>query len=331
VELNIAYRELKEKFSQQESIKSINDKLTNKKGAITDKDLSISIDISQKSNWETNLIPHLDELPFQLVGKGEQNALKIMLALERKAKESDLILIEEPENHLSFSSMSILISKIREKCIDKQIIVTTHSTYVLNKLGLENLILLSNNESTVLKDLSDDTQNYFKRLSGYDTLRLVLAKKTILVEGPSDELVVQKAYLQKHKVLPLDNGIDVINVRGLSFARFLDIAKELKNETIVVTDNDGNYEKKVDKKYEPYKKYSNIKICRSDDNSANTLEPQIIKVNGLTALNKIFNTAYESDNDLEEYMRENKTEYALKIFETKENLKFPNYVEEAVN
>lgn len=330
VGLNIAYRNLKEIFSQLDSIKGINDKLTNKKGAITDKDLSISIDISQKSNWETNLVPHLDELPFQLIGKGEQNALKIMLALERKAEESNLILIEEPENHLSFSSMNILVSKIREKCSQKQIIITTHSAYVLNKLGLENLILLSESKTATLKDLPNDTQNYFKRLSGYDTLRLVLSKKAILVEGPSDELIVQKAYLQKYGVLPIEKGIDVISVRGLSFSRFLDIAKELKKEVSVITDNDGDYEKKVDKKYQPYTTISGIKVFRSDDNQTPTLEPQIVKSNGLKILNKIFSTDYKSTAELEVFMTENKTEYALKIFESKEKIIFPDYIEDAI-
>lgn len=331
VGLNVAYRNLKEIFSQQESIKGINEKLTSKKGAITDKDLSITIDTSQKSSWETNLVPHLDNLPFHFVGKGEQNALKIMLALERKASESDVVLIEEPENHLSFSSMNKLISKIRDKCEGKQIIVTTHSAYVLNKLGIESLILLYDSNTTTLKNLPLDTQKYFKKLSGYDTLRLVLAKKAILVEGPSDELIVQKAYLKKYDKLPIDVGIDVINIRGLSFSRFLDIAKELKKEVVVVTDNDGNYQKNVDLKYANYKESDNIIICRSEDNSAKTLEPQIIKCNGLQKLNGIFNKNYTNLEDLENYMENNKTEYALKVFETsQDNIIFPKYINDAI-
>lgn len=330
VGLNVAYRNLKETFSQQESIKGINDKLTSKKGAITDKELSIAVDISQKSNWETNLVPHLDDLPFQLIGKGEQNALKIMLALDRKAGASNIILIEEPENHLSFSSMNTLVSKIRDKCEGKQIIITTHSTYVLNKLGLEHLILLHDKKTATLKKLPPDTQDYFKKLSGYDTLRLVLAKKAILVEGPSDELIVQKAYLQKYKKLPIENGIDVINVRGLSFSRFLDIAKELNKDVVVVTDNDGDYANKVDKKYEPYKDFLNIAICRSDNNSAPTLEPQIVECNELAILNKVLGKSFQDKESIKDYMVNNKTECALKIFETKENITLPQYVKDAI-
>jgi len=330
VALSVAYRKLKEIFSQQESIKEINKNLTTKKGAITDKDLSISIDISQKSNWETNLIPHLDDLPFQLIGDGEQNALKIMLALERKAVKSNIILIEEPENHLSFSSMNTLITKIREKCEGKQIIISTHSTYVLNKLGLENLILLYNNKTTTLKNLPNDTQKYFKILPGYDTLRLVLAKKAILVEGPSDELVVQKAYKTKHDKLPIDNGVDTISVRGLSFTRFLDIAKELEKDVVVVTDNDGDYEN-IDKKYKPYTDSSDkIKICRSNNNSAPTLEPQLTACNKLEVLNKILDKSFQDEESVRDYMKKNKTECALKIFETEESIIFPDYIEDAI-
>lgn len=328
--LNVAYRGLKETFAANDSIKSINDKLTNKKGAITDKDLSISIDISQKSNWEANLIPHLQKLPFQLVGKGEQNALKIMLALERRADETNITLIEEPENHLSFSSMNTLISKIKSKCEGKQIILTTHSAYVLNKLGLEYLILLAGEEIATLKQLPADTQDYFRKLSGYDTLRLVLAKKAIMVEGPSDELVIQKAYLQEHDKLPIEDGIDVINVRGLSFLRFLDIAKELKKTVKVVTDNDGDYNGNVVEKYKPYSTDEGITVCSSTDDSAPSLESQLLKSIGLQGLNKILKKSFANDSLALTYMQNNKTECALRVFDAPSQVPMPDYIKNAV-
>src|SRR5690606_14824630 len=144
--------------------------------------------------------------------------------------EAQVILIEEPENHLSHSNMQKLINQISEKCEGKQLIITTHSTYVLNKLGLDKVVLMNNGKHITLRDLNEDTYNYFKKLPGYDTLRLLLADKAILVEGPSDELIVQKAYLQKHNRLPIEDGIDIITVRGLSFKRFLEIADLLKKQ-----------------------------------------------------------------------------------------------------
>jgi putative ATP-dependent endonuclease of the OLD family len=335
VELNIAYRNLKHDFTKQDSIKKINENLATKKGIISQKDLSLSIDVSQKSNWETNLIPHLDKLPFQYIGKGEQNALKVMLALERKGKDASVILIEEPENHLSYSSMNILIRRIEEKCTAKQIIIATHSTYVLNKLGLSNLILLhKDSEKPVtnsfrLNNLKPDTQNYFKVLSGYDTLRLILSKKVFLVEGPSDELIVQKAYFQKYGKLPMENGIDVINIRGLSFARFLDIAVLLKIDVIVITDNDGDH-KKVYKKYSDYEIYSNIIVAVSTDDSAPTLEPQIAKCNNINTLNAALKTNFNTTQEIIDYMKLHKTAVSLKIFEYREHVNIPDYIENAI-
>ena len=42
---------------------------------------------------------------------------------------------------------------------------------------------------------------------------LVLAKRVILVEGPSDELVVQRAYRDAHNGrLPIQDGVDVMSM-----------------------------------------------------------------------------------------------------------------------
>jgi putative ATP-dependent endonuclease of the OLD family len=331
VSLAIAYRKLKEQFSAEAAITGINTKLTQKQGAITNKKLAISIDTSQKTNWENALIPHLDELPFQFIGKGEQSALKIMLALERQAHDANIILIEEPENHLSFTSMSVLIKKIQEKCAGKQIVIATHSAYVLNKLGIEKVIFLHDTKHSALNKLPQDTQLYFKRLSGYDTLRVILAKKVILVEGPSDELIIQKAFLVKHGKLPIEAGVDVINVRGLSFARFLDIAKELKNDVAVVTDNDGDYQNKIEKKYQPYAGVNTIKIYADKNDKLPTLEPQIVDVNDLGVLNKVLGKEFKTKGEMADYMVANKTECALSIFDTTENVIFPDYVQAAVS
>jgi putative ATP-dependent endonuclease of the OLD family len=136
VELTRAYRSLREEFAGNDSIAAINTKLKASPGDVSDRDLSLGIDISQRASWESSLVPHLDDLPFTFVGKGEQSSLKILLALNRKVDAAHIVLVEEPENHLSFSRMNILIRKILEKCDGRQVLAATHSSYVLNKLGL---------------------------------------------------------------------------------------------------------------------------------------------------------------------------------------------------
>jgi len=177
--------------------------------------------------------------------------------------------------------------------------------------------------------LSPDTAAYFKRLPGHDTLRLILARCTILVEGPSDELIVQKAFRQKYNVLPIEAGVEVISVYSLAFKRFLEIAKPLNIDTRVVTDNDGRVEAVIEK-YKDYVDDKNIRICFSKDNNLKTLEMHIVLLNDLNKLNRILCASFRTTDDLLEYMLGNKTEYALKIFESEETIAVPDCIEDAI-
>ena len=103
--------------------------------------------------------------------------------------------------------------------------------------------MLSDDNCCSMQSLEKETFEFFKKVAGYDTLRLILCKKSILVEGDSDELVVQRAYMDTHEGrLPIQDGIDIMTVGGVTFKRYLEIAQTLNKETAVVTDNDGNIE-----------------------------------------------------------------------------------------
>jgi putative ATP-dependent endonuclease of OLD family len=333
--LSQAYREMKETFGENESVININNKIQDKT-KITNKLINISAELPTQSAWESALMTFVNEIPFQQIGKGEQCIIKTNLALShRKDREASLMLLEEPENHLAYSKMSELVYNIEKYYINKQIIITTHSSFISNKLDLKNIILLSNNEILRLDNLSDDTYTFFKKLAGYPTLRLLLCKKAVLVEGDSDELIFQKAYLVKKGKIPIQDGIDVISV-GLSFERFLEIAKHISMKVAVITDNDGNVEDKVIKKYKEYEKCQNIKIFFDTNNKLNTLEPQFINANSksLKMLCGIIGIKYDKYNDFDKinvYMQNNKTTWALKVFETKEEIAFPKYIMDAVD
>ena len=329
VELSRSYRSLREAFSGIEAIGEINTKLGEGHDGITSRRLSLSIDISQRTTWERTLVPHVDDLPFQFVGNGEQSSLKIMLALSRKVDDSHIILVEEPENHLSFSSLNVLVEKITRKCVGKQVLVTTHSSYVLNKLGIGNLILLSPAGGVRITELPPDTVDYFRKLPGYDTLRLVLAKRVILVEGPSDELVIQRAYRDTHDGrLPIDAGVDVVSVRGLQAKRFLDIAVPLGKPVAVVNDNDGDIST-IRAKYVDYDQHDFVRICIGEGDER-TLEPQMLAANGLATMNKVLGKSYITNADLLTHMKNNKTTCALAVFDSPEPIAMPGYIRDAV-
>ena len=329
-ELARAYRTLRETFAANESIQRINSNLAAAESDLTDRRLSLSIDISSKTAWESSLVPHLDELPFQFIGNGSQSSLKILLALNRSVDDAHVVLVEEPENHLSPASLNALIKRVADRCEGKQVLVSTHSSYVLNKLGLDRLVLLHGQASTRLSSLPPDTLSYFKKLSGYDTLRLVLAKRVVLVEGPSDELLVQRAFRDTYGCLPLEAGVDVINARGLSFKRFLDIAKPLGVRVSVMTDNDGRTPAEVVAGYDAFLAGSLISVHTGELEAGVTLEPQVIAANGREHMNHVLRAAFSSNEELETYMSKNKTEWALSVFDSPERVTMPSYVLEAI-
>ena len=335
-ELSQGFRMLKERFGANEAIKKINERIS-QKADLTDKQVSISVDMAERNSWDNILMTYIDKIPFHQIGKGEQCVIKTNLALShQKAQTSNLILLEEPENHLSHTNLNVLLNHLVEKCSDKQLIVTTHSSYVANKLNLNNLILLSNKVSFHFSNLSDDDTRYFEKLPGYDTLRMILSKSTILVEGPSDELIVQKAFLDKYGVLPIEKGIDVISIKGLSFKRFLSIAKVTNCKVAVVTDNDGNYTHKIQNKYSDYVDHSTIKVCADNRNELVTLEPQFVDANkdSIDTLRLVLGITpekYPDSDAIVSYMTNHKSEWALSVFDSDTKFQYPNYVLEAID
>ena len=344
VEISQAHRRMKEAFMNEKSVQSINKKIK-ENANITDKDIKISVDLSTQNAWETSLMTYLDDIPLHYVGRGEQSIVKASLAMShKKSQEANVILLEEPENHLSHSKLNELLKRISANLKEKQLIVSTHSSFVANKLGLDQLIFLNDSKSTRLNELGPNTKDFFSKLAGYDTLRLILCKKAILVEGDSDELIVQKAYMIHNEGrLPIEDGIDVISV-GTSFLRFLEVAEKIDKDVVVVTDNDGGI-KAVKKKYSKYlgeNSKKNIKVrfdkkVREAENgdlppdfNYNTLEPNLLRKNGRSKLNKILTTSHSTDEDLLKFMKANKTDCALKVFNTEQPIKFPRYILKAI-
>jgi putative ATP-dependent endonuclease of OLD family len=328
VELALSYRHLRDTFLDDASVKSINVELEKQKGAVTEKTLSIALDMTARAGWETNVLPHLNDIPLTLIGKGEQNAVKIKLAIAAE-QACILFLIEEPENHLSHSNLNNLIAHLADAAEGKQLIITTHSSFVLNKLGVENVLMFTGKKAITLSQLPASTEAYFRKLPGHDTLRMILADKTILVEGPSDELIVQKAFYQTHGKMPLEACVEVISVNALASKRFLDIAKLLEIDTRVVTDNDSSIAK-IEAKFADYKGFSNIRFCYSTDESLRTLEYHIVKVNGRDHLNKILGKSYATEEELLDFMLNNKTDCALKILDSPEVIVIPEYIQNAI-
>ena len=234
--------------------------------------------------------------------------------------------------------MTKLISKIEENT-DKQVFIATHSSFIANKLDLQNIHIVYKGKINSLKNLKQDTRDYFKKLPGYDTLRAILANKVILVEGPADELIIQRAYLDKNGKLPIEDGMDIISVNALAFKRYCDIALLVGKNITIVTDNDGDIQKNIIDKYSEYIGKDTITICYEKDEKLNTLEPSVIFANlengkitdtFINAISKKESMKGKSIEEIKEFMKNNKTKWSMRIFDYKENIKYPQYIMDAI-
>lgn len=362
-----ACRQAKESFGKNRAIEILNDKIKQKVKSVSG-NVALDVTWGGVNDWEKYVTLKIEDVPFHQQGRGNQCIVKTELALaHERAREAPFLLLEEPESHLTFAKMNQLISCLSVIASNKQIFITTHSSFVANKLGLDNLILLRKKEILKFEDLSIDTYEYFKKISGYDTLRLLLADRCILVEGDADELVVQKAYKQKCSTTHIEDGVDIISVHT-SFLRYLEIASKLKIKLAVVTDNDGDIQAleekyadyiKANKKegilisYSPFvcKTFTKIKDKEYNDN---TLEPELIRANKRSVLEYILAKRLKrsffsepdmlklAENDCETdredewnanmrvLMKNNKVDAALCFFETDVKFEIPKYIMNAI-
>ncbi len=328
VELTQSIRGLKEKFKDEPALKKVNDKIA-ECDKISKKQVSVSVNTTEINAWENLLNTYIDNIPFTQIGQGEKSIIKTNLALSILRENIDnVVLIEEPENHLSYSNLNGLLKTIEDNNSERQVIITTHSSFVANKLGLQNLLFINEKKVSYFKEVDEDTQRYFKKLAGFETLRVILSNKSILVEGPSDELIVQKAYQKTHdNHLPIEDGIDVISVKGIQARRFIKLAKDLPMKIAVVTDNDGDYANNITERYKDYVS-DNIRVFSNTNDDQNTLEPSFTACNDETALKTFL--GYTGEKSVSDFMQTCKSEWAYKIFYQENDFKFPDYINDCI-
>jgi putative ATP-dependent endonuclease of OLD family len=340
--LSTAYRKNRHEFHSHEVVKKLNEDMSTQE-RVSGRVLRIDLKEEDVAEWKRQMSVVVDEIPFENVGFGSQNTIKVELAIKNSQDQVNVVLMEEPENNLSFTNMAKLIGRIL-KSTGKQIFISTHSSYVANKLSLGKLLLVNNGNVTSFASLPAETYRYFQKLPGYDTLRLVLAEKVILVEGATEELLLQRAYMDKNTTadeakLPQDDGIDIIAVNSLSFKRYCDIAAVIGKPVTVITDNDGSVDKNIKEKYKEYIENRLFTFLYETADKLCTIEPSVLAVNMkdkeptdvfMEAISSKGSMKNKSRDEVLKFMSGHKTEWAMRVFESEQKINYPEYIEKAV-
>ena len=280
---------------------------------------------------ETDITLIQNEIPIDERGKGQQCFIKTEFALTRNAdkKAIDTLLLEEPENHLSHTNMKRLISKISDSH-QNQIIIATHNSLICTRLNLRNSILLnsSSDKPLRLKELSTSTAKFFMKAPDNNILEFVLSEKVILVEGNAEYMLLDALYSKETGRSLDEDTVHIISVGGISFKRYMELAKGLEIRTAVIRDNDKDYQANCVDNYVNYVS-KDIKVFSDTDNTRYTFEVCMYKDNQATC-----DDLFSGGNITKaphEYMLAHKAESAFQLVDNHaEDLEIPDYIKQAI-
>ena len=122
--LSREYSEQRNNFKGNSHLKELADNFS-KNSDFDEHDISIILKDINPEMWIRQMTLAVDQIPFENMGFGTQNIIKSELVLRNIDEASNIILIEVPENNLSYANMAKFIN-----CIEK--------TEVNCKLNLNN-------------------------------------------------------------------------------------------------------------------------------------------------------------------------------------------------
>lgn len=297
-------------------------------------DYELKVGVTNSQMLDHNMTAYKNNVSIFNQGQGELILLGVESSVVDSNEQVKIILIEEPENHLSYLNMEKLIKMLGDT-YGQQMIISTHSNMIASRLHLSNLIMLSDNKYKKFNEISDKTERYFQKSPDNSLLNFILAKKVILVEGTAEYILINSFYKSITGREPFMDNITVISVGGLNFKYYLELAKVMEKKVAVITDNDKNYEDNVKKKYMEYDSLKYVEIYSDADNSHHTFEISMYKNNFILFEEKFKKS--QMSNGLQQYMLDNKVEFAMRLLEKIENLEkpltivIPEYIRSAIN
>ncbi|CAC9490267.1 hypothetical protein BPUTSESOX_1633 [uncultured Gammaproteobacteria bacterium] len=141
------------------------------------------------------------DIPLHLASASVRALSNLYFFLKHKAKKGDLIIIDEPESHLSLAKQRLL-AKLIADCINNglKILLTTHSDTLV--LEINNLIMLSNE--------FDDKDSFMKKHK-YQQAHIIDPEKVsayIAKDGGVSECTIDQYGIE---VESMDKAIDDLN------------------------------------------------------------------------------------------------------------------------
>jgi predicted ATP-dependent endonuclease of OLD family len=202
-------------------------------------------------------------------------------------KRFNLVCIEEPESHLDINNLKVAVDffiKARGRNSLTQLIISTHSNQIINKLELENVVILLENGSAIdLSLINQDLVYYLAKRENFDTLNMFYATRLILVEGATEEIYLN-TLLQRDT--SLDN-IRIISIGQKGFRIFIEAWKlfhDVSRDKLGVLRDYDNQSKARD----DHNAYNSASVCVMTSSGSEFECDFVNKDNNVDMLNKLF-------------------------------------------
>ncbi len=174
-----------------------------------------------------------------------------------------------------------------------------------------------------------ETAEFFIKAPNNNALEFILSKRVILVEGDSEYMLMDAFFAKVIGASLEEKNVHVISVGGTSFKRYLELATLLNIKTVVITDNDKNYQKNCIERYEFYSGNDNISIFSDEDDERYTFEVAIYNDNS-DICDELFQEGRKTLT-VQEYMISSKSEVAFQLLNKKaDKLNVPSYIKQAI-
>lgn len=210
----------------------------------------------RNKNFEININ---DGVLTSLSQKGDGvKSLTTMAILSKTNAKNQIIIIDEPEAHLHPEAIHYLRKVLTDLAITNQLIISTHNPIFVNRNSISSNIIVENNSAAPAGRIDTIRKTLGVKVAD----NLIYSDYVIVVEGPSDKLVLER-YMKENDELQNLLTSNTIIVRSIGGVR--NLRNELYNleqflcNYLVVLDLDNAGKEKA-KKVQSDLKISNDKF-----------------------------------------------------------------------
>ncbi|MGE6631568.1 AAA family ATPase [Bacillus sp. NPDC077027] len=216
---------------------------------------------------------------LQNQGLGYRNLVYLLVMMNSLEINNEIALniltLEEPEAHLCVSNERLFasfINSIINSSSKTQLFISTHSSEFINKLELKNITVVTEGNAFSLMSVAEEEElDYLARKPNLDFLKFLFSRNCILVEGPTEEMLIKSYLSLQNNIL---HDIEVISLHK-GFTKMLDIWLKVNNLTShrigIIRDYDN--EPAAEERHSDYNSNSNIYVTTT---SKYTLEPEFV-------------------------------------------------------